>query len=90
MSCKAYIVCSHVDWTKKPFGKVFHYPVFTSTGLQCGQHVGDHASAQQYAEEHGLTWLSPAKLGKLWSQHWTSPFERIRAEKKLLERTSDG
>lgn len=84
MNNATYIMCSHVDWTQRPLGKVFFYQVFDATGLQCGQHVGDHETAKQYAANWCLEWISAADLGELWACHWNDNGERERAEEILL------
>jgi hypothetical protein len=78
-----YIVCSHVDWTQEPFGKVFFYQVFDATGLQVGSFVGQRESAEQFIAGLELQRLSPAALAAIWRKHWPDAAARQEAEEAL-------
>lgn len=75
-----YIVCSHVDWTQEPFGKVFFYQILDATGLQVGQFVGQPASAREFIAMQELELISPAALAAIWRKHWPDAAAREEAE----------
>lgn len=78
-----YIMKSHVDFSREPFGKVLHYQIFDATGLQVGTFTGSPASAVEYAKVQSLTMISPARLSAIWAAHWPDPHARDEAEAGL-------
>jgi len=78
-----YIVCSHVDWTQAPFGKVFIYQVFDATGLQVGSFIGQSDSARNFIAGMELELISPARLAAIWRKHWPTAAARQEAEEAL-------